>query len=85
MKEVKRTLIHAGIIRLNLSPKYSEIYNERVTNYKREKKKTEQLLTALLPRGAIQKTFWMILTRSLNRVLTIAPSCAFLNAILTPA
>ena len=35
--------------------KYSEIYNERVTNYKREKKKTEQLLTALLPRSIIHQ------------------------------
>ena len=50
-----QVLIHADIIRLNLSPKYSEIYNERVTNYKREKKKTEQLLTALLPRSIIHQ------------------------------
>ena len=34
---------------------YSEIYNERVTNYKEEKKKTEQLLTALLPRSIIHQ------------------------------
>ena len=33
--------------------RYSEIYNERVTKYKDEKKKTEQLLTALLPRSII--------------------------------
>jgi class 3 adenylate cyclase len=35
--------------------KYSEIYNERVVNFQREKKKTEQLLTALLPRSIIHQ------------------------------
>ena len=35
--------------------RYSEIYNERVTKYKDEKKKTEQLLTALLPKSIIHQ------------------------------
>ena len=43
------------IFSYRIDSQYSEIYNERVTNYKREKKKTEQLLTALLPRSIIHQ------------------------------
>ena len=36
-------------------PRFSEIYDERVETYKREKKKTEKLLTDLLPRQVIHQ------------------------------
>ena len=45
----------ANFFLYRIGSQYSEIYNERVTNYKREKKKTEQLLTALLPRSIIHQ------------------------------
>ena len=35
--------------------KYTEIYNERVITYKMEKKRTELLLTALLPKSMIHQ------------------------------
>ena len=39
-----------------MSPaRFSEIYDERVETYKREKKKTEKLLTDLLPRQVIHQ------------------------------
>ena len=42
-------------IKLTFIPRFSEIYDERVETYKREKKKTEKLLTDLLPRQVIHQ------------------------------
>ena len=35
--------------------RFSDLYDERVETYKKEKKKTEKLLTDLLPRSVIRQ------------------------------
>ena len=35
--------------------RFSDLYDERVETYRKEKKKTEKLLTDLLPRSVIRK------------------------------
>jgi hypothetical protein len=54
--------------------KYSEIYQERVVIFQMEKKKTEQLLTALLPRNGIHQ----IVIRTLSTCFYMCQQLAYL-------